>query len=158
MAILPHRSQHLYGPSLRATHRAFAFSFGELRILAVSGLFRCLRMVESMYPFPPQLKHPVIGQSCRLLSASQLREWRCDRWGLCFGFCPWCSLAGSVRGPNVFVEALALAGRACRLFFHLREEAWLSFVIMPLTPRFFFHRVRVCVVLALVSGCVCVPR
>ena len=57
---------------------------------------------------------------------------------------PWCSLAGLIQGPNVFVEAMALAGRACRLFFHLREEAQLSFVIMPLTPRFFPPRACVC--------------
>ena len=44
----------------------------------------------------------------------------------------------------MFVEALALVGRAWRLFFHLRVEAWLSFVIMPLTPRFFQPRACVC--------------
>ena len=54
MPILPYRSQHLYGPILQATQRALAFSFGVSRIMLVC-VCRCPIMVESMYPFPPQL-------------------------------------------------------------------------------------------------------
>ena len=103
--------------------------------------FRCPIIVESLYPFPPQLSHPVIGQSCRLVTAIQVR----DRWGDWLGF--WVELsfayaeAGPGSGPGVFVQDMGMApiAKACCWFLRLCV-AWLSLVVILLHPRFFCLR------------------
>ena len=98
----------------------------------------CPIIVESLYPFPPQLSHPVIGQSCRLVTAIQVR----DRWGgwleLWFELSFACAEAGPGSGPGVSVQnmGMALIARACRWFLRLCV-AWLSLEVILLHPRFF---------------------